>query len=92
MGWSLLPWFTALFNILKNLIFKNKMFYWEKAKGNMYPYGMMFFPLLTYTIILHLEIEYLLYKSFITENFGNSHSLLVNFISVLPKPLESQSN
>ena len=56
MGWSPLPWFTALFNILKNLIFKNKMFYWEKAKGNMYPYGMMFFPLLTYTIILHLEI------------------------------------
>lgn len=50
-------------------------------------------PLLTYTIIfLHPEIEYLLYKSFIIENFGNSHSLLVNFISMLPKPLESQSN
>ena len=46
MGWSPLPWFTALFNILKNLIFKNKMFYWEKAKGNMYPYGMMFYDVL----------------------------------------------
>ena len=49
----------------------------------MYTYRLIVSPLPTYTIILHLEIECLLYKSFITKNFGNSHSLLVNFMCIL---------
>lgn len=53
---------------------------------------MMISPPLSYTIILHLEIECLLHKSFITKNFGNSHSVQVNLISILPSSLESQSN
>lgn len=50
----------------------------------MYTYRLIISPLLTYTIIFHLEIECLLYQSFITKNFGNSHSLLANFMCILP--------
>lgn len=58
----------------------------------MYTYRMMVCPPPTYIVILHLEIECLLHKSCITKKFENTHSLLVNFINILPKPLESQSN
>lgn len=38
----------------------------------MYIYMMMISLPLSYTINLHLEIQCLLHKSFITKNFGNS--------------------
>lgn len=46
-------------------------------------------PPQTYSIILHLEIKCLLHKSFIINNFGNSHSLQVNVIIILPRFLGS---
>lgn len=44
-------------------------------------------PSLTYTMILCLEIECLLHESHITQNLENTHSLLVNFVPILPKSL-----
>lgn len=55
----------------------------------MYTYMMMVSTPLTSTIILHLEIECPLHKSFITNDFENSHSRQVNIVSILPRSLES---
>lgn len=67
--------------------FSNKTLHWGRSRKNIYTYRVI-----TYTIILHLEIECLLQKSCITKDFETSHPLLVNFINTLPKSVESPSN
>lgn len=78
--------YSALYQIAHFILFK-MICHWE----NKSTFLIIVFPSLTYTIILHLEIECQLHTSFITKNFGNSHSLLMSVVSFFMS-LEFQSN